>query len=338
MNQLCKEPLISVIVPVFQVEDYLDKCISSIIAQSYRNLEIILVDDGSQDNCPAICDKYQLEDSRIKVIHKENGGLSRARNAGLKIATGDYIGFVDSDDWIEPNMYEILMSALQDSKADIAVGNYQVEPSKTNDISTDVRFSERKLFSSTEALQMIIDGEKLVYSFVWNKLYTKTVITNLFFTEGRIYEDILWTPKILGNAKSLVYIDCPFYHYRLRAESLTHNNKQINIRLLDRIEMLKQRMQYIHDNYPSLEEKAILMFKRYCYREYIKICVNTPYLDKDGKIRRELHRQFCQSGPRTIQFKANIIKAFGQKLFRICPWLFMKIYIIRKNLLFKKGK
>ena len=102
-------PKISVIVPVYKVEKYLDKCVESIVNQTYKNLEIILVDDGSPDNCPAMCDEWAEKDERIRVIHKENGGLADARNAGMDIATGDYIGFVDSDDWIEPNMYEVLL-------------------------------------------------------------------------------------------------------------------------------------------------------------------------------------------------------------------------------------
>ena len=120
-------PLVSIIVPVYQVEKYLEKCLGSIIGQTYGNLEIILVDDGSTDHGPAICDRYQTEDSRIQVIHQANGGLSHARNVGLAAATGDFISFVDSDDWIEPQMIDALMSALQETGADIAVCGRQVE-------------------------------------------------------------------------------------------------------------------------------------------------------------------------------------------------------------------
>ena len=113
-------PKISVIVPVYKVEKYLDKCVESIVNQTYKNLEIILVDDGSPDNCPAMCDEWAEKDERIRVIHKENGGLADARNAGMDIATGDYIGFVDSDDWIEPNMYEVLLKNALKYDADIS--------------------------------------------------------------------------------------------------------------------------------------------------------------------------------------------------------------------------
>ena len=121
--------LVSIIIPVYNVEKYLDKCVASVVNQTYTNLEIILVDDGSPDNCPALSDVWQVKDSRIKVIHQENGGLSHARNEGLKIAIGEFIGFVDSDDWIEPNMYEALLTVLWETKGakgDIAVCNYHV--------------------------------------------------------------------------------------------------------------------------------------------------------------------------------------------------------------------
>ena len=118
------QPKISVIVPVYKVEKFLDRCVESIVGQTYENLEIILVDDGSPDNCPSMCDKWAEKDSRIKVIHKENGGVSSARNAALDAATGDFIGFVDSDDWIEPDMYESLMMRIDETGKDIAVCSY----------------------------------------------------------------------------------------------------------------------------------------------------------------------------------------------------------------------
>ena len=119
--------LISVIIPIYNVEAYLDECIASVIAQTYSNLEIILVDDGSPDNCPQMCDEWAAKDSRIRVIHKENGGLSDARNAGIDIATGEYIAFVDSDDWIVPEMYEKMLAALKTENAATCAWNMRLE-------------------------------------------------------------------------------------------------------------------------------------------------------------------------------------------------------------------
>ena len=321
-------PLISIIVPVYQVEKYLEKCINSIIAQTYKNLEIILVDDGSTDSCPAICDRFKEEDSRIKIIHQENGGLSLARNVGLEHATGDFIGFVDSDDWIEPNMYEVLMSALQETGADIAVCDRQIETSDPKLISIDITSCERKLYSSEEALRMIINKERFIYSYVWNKLYKRTILANIQFLNNTIYEDILWTPQVVGNTKLLVCVDCPYYHYQSRAESLTHNNQNEVQRLLNKIEMYKKRLEYIHKYYPSLEKITVFKLQIFCFHEYMNINSNECHLDKDGIIQHELHKMFCQSGPINIQDIYSYKSKIGRILFRICPSLFRKIYFI----------
>ena len=201
MTSQDKKPLISVIVPIFRVEKYLEKCVSSIISQTYSNLEIILVDDGSDDNCPTICDNFQAKDSRIKVIHKTNGGLSQARNYGLRIATGDFIGFVDGDDWIEPCMYEALLSALLDTGADIAACNYHKESTDSKDIQRIATSSERHLYSSEEAMRMILSLTGFIRTLVWNKLYRRSLLANVFFTEGKIYEDTHGLPRLYATPK-----------------------------------------------------------------------------------------------------------------------------------------
>ena len=252
-----KKPLISVIVPIFQVEKYLDKCISSIISQTYHNLEIILVDDGSTDNCSQICEKYKELDNRIKVIHKQNGGLSQARNVGLEIATGDFIGFVDSDDWIEPNMYETLISTLFEMNADIAVCGYQDEYEGINSILHDITSFKRNQYTPEEALRKILKGKSFISIMVWNKLYKKAVLADISFPEGKIYEDNLWTPLVIGNAKTIASINYPLYHYLNREESLSHNIQQIHRRFHDKIEMCETRLDFICKNYPRLEKVAI---------------------------------------------------------------------------------
>ena len=144
------EPLISIIVPVYNVEKYLGKCIESLIDQTYPNIEIVLVDDGSRDDSGRLCDDYQMQYSFIKVVHKENGGLSQTRNVGLKLAKGVFIGFVDSDDWIEPNMYAILISVLIETGADIAVCNYMAEAEDSSFIKKKSKSPDIKLYSSDE--------------------------------------------------------------------------------------------------------------------------------------------------------------------------------------------
>ncbi len=325
-------PLISIIVPVYQVEKYLEKCINSIIAQTYKNLEIILVDDGSTDNCPAICDRFQSVDTRIKVIHQANGGLSHARNVGMEMATGDFIGFVDSDDWIEPNMYEVLMSALQDTGADIAVCGRQMETSDSKPVSIDATSCKRKLYSTEEALRTMIKGGGIIRNTVWNKLYKRTVLSNISFPAGKIYEDLLWTPLVIGNAKLIVCMDSPLYHYLNRTDSLSHNENLVIKRGLDKVEMFHQRFVFIQDHFPDLKKLAIQKFQNSCCNEFIRISLNQHHFDENGEIRRELHHQFCQSGSFSIFDYDNFCTTCARILFRFSPKLFLKTYIIYQKL------
>ena len=162
--------LISVIVPIYGVEKYLNKCVESLIGQTYKVLEIILVDDGSKDNCPTLCDEWAKKDSRIKVVHKENGGLSDARNAGLPYATGEYISFIDSDDYIEPTFYERLFAAIEEAGAEIAECGTRYVDECGNELK--IRQSQDGCFDTLTALKMLIQ-EKGLYQTVWNKLYKK---------------------------------------------------------------------------------------------------------------------------------------------------------------------
>ena len=155
------EGKISVVVPVYNVEEYLDQCVESLVGQTYKNLEVILVDDGSPDNCPAMCDEWAERDNRIKVIHKENGGVSSARNAALDIASGDYIGFVDSDDWIEPDMYEILIKNAKKYDADISrcagLFDYCDRSEEYNEVSSCTVYKGK---------------DELIKSIIWNDIFT----------------------------------------------------------------------------------------------------------------------------------------------------------------------
>lgn len=204
--------LISVIVPVYNVEKYLKRCIDSILAQSYRQLEIILVDDGSTDGSPVICDAYARQDDRVKVIHKANGGLSDARNAGMEIATGDYIGFVDSDDWIEPDMYRAMYEAMVQNKAQVAVCRYaEVYADKVIDGSG----GEVVTLSRAEVLDIYIceHPQYKIYNSVWSKLFQREIISDISFPKGRNSEDIVFTTKAFCRLERCVYLDTAYYNY-----------------------------------------------------------------------------------------------------------------------------
>ena len=272
---------ISVIVPIYNVENYLKKCIHSIVNQTYKNLEIILVDDGSPDNCGQICDDYAKKDTRIKVIHKKNGGLSDARNAGLEVCTGDYISFVDSDDWIEFNTYEIMMKNMNEYNGDIVVSNINyVYKDKVKS-----KYSEDKIrcFNKEEAMKELIkDG--LVQAVVWNKLYKRVFIDNLRFKVGKLNEDEFFTYKICAKAERIVYIPDALYQYRQREDSIMGT---YSLKRLDSVDAIYERLQFIKNKFPSLYKDEKLTLCNTCIYNYQMILKNNN-IDPDNTGRNKL--------------------------------------------------
>lgn len=195
---------ISVIVPIYKVEKYLKRCVDSILNQTYRDLEVILVDDGSPDGCPAMCDEYAKKDSRIKVVHKKNGGLSSARNAGMKMATGEYVSFIDSDDWIALDTYEYELGVIARTGADAV----QVSFITAHDDNTVVPFEDEslKVFKDKDILQHYMSYSTRTGSYsVWKFLYKRDIVEGVEFREGKINEDMDYQYKVLSRAKTLVW-------------------------------------------------------------------------------------------------------------------------------------
>ncbi len=244
--------LISIIVPIYKVEEYLDKCIESIVNQTYTNLEIILVDDGSPDNCPLMCDEWAKKDSRIKVIHKTNGGLSDARNAGLSVATGSYIGFIDSDDWIRSDMYELLLSNLINNNCDISVCGIQCVSENETFINT-LTPNGFHILDADQAMLSIIN-EDLLKQPVWYKLYRRATIEGIKFPIGKCHEDVFWSYKAIGNASRVCVCDDLCYFYRQRNDSIM--GKSFSIKHYDSLEAKIQRVEYITKHFPSMSDNA----------------------------------------------------------------------------------
>lgn len=218
----CSEaPLISVIVPIFNVEPYIRQCLDSIISQTYQNLEIILIDDGSSDNCGAICDEYADSDNRIKVLHKENGGVADARNAGLAASTGKYIGWVDPDDWIEADMFEYLLSYAERYSSDITVcGRVEQYPQRTRIRTWD----EQQLLKTEQALQqLLIDNQ--MGSYLWDKLWKRELYGGIEFPKGRTFEDISIIHRLFVKAERVLCLTETKYHYRQRNDSIVGSQK-----------------------------------------------------------------------------------------------------------------
>lgn len=214
--------MISIIVPIYKVEKYLSKCVNSILNQTYKDLEIILVDDGSPDNCPHMCDAFAEKDSRIKVIHKQNGGLMSARQAGLRIATGEYVGFVDGDDWIEPEMYMHFYNTVEKYHPDIIVSEFYFDFGNKKNVSRQKL--SKPFYNKQEMIEDIYPVMLFqqpyynfgIYPCCWSKIYKKELLEKCLYRipeEIKIGEDTAFTYPCLVKAHSLAYVDKPCYHY-----------------------------------------------------------------------------------------------------------------------------
>lgn len=243
---------ISVIVPVYNVAPYLRACVDGILAQTYRNLEIILVDDGSPDECPGICDEYAARDGRVRVIHKPNGGLSDARNAGLDVATGDLIGFVDSDDVVEPRMFELLAEAMAAEGAQVAGCNFYDLTSEGRGKEHGV--SQRRVLGPHDVVRLLIHDDEL-QNYVWNKLFDARLWQDVRFPVGQRYEDVNTTYRLLEHAGRTVLIPQPLYGYRLREDGIV--GSRTLAAELDCVRANYERCEALLPRYP--EERAQLV-------------------------------------------------------------------------------
>lgn len=214
--------LLSVIIPVYKVEDVLSRCVDSIINQTYKKLEIILVDDGSPDNCGKICDNYRKLDSRIKVIHQSNGGLSDARNSGIKAANGDYIAFVDSDDYIVENTFEVLIKEAINHNLQVVAGNALIikESVSNKPLMKEKKLNDEVITGIEYMLQSVKQNSFHVCA--WLNIYKRDLLIekNLFFKTGLLHEDEEWTPRVFIEASRVKYLDFKFYMYVIREDSI----------------------------------------------------------------------------------------------------------------------
>lgn len=244
-------PLISVIVPVYRVEKYLDRCLQSITQQTYRNLEIILVDDGSPDASGAICDAWAAKDSRIQVIHKENAGAGAARNTGLDAATGEIISMIDSDDYLEVHMYEHLMSLMTEdvdiAECDIVLTEEENYP--LDDGST----AETGVWVLEDAMKMHL-RDALFCQTPPNKLYRSAVVGDIRFPVGNLIDDEFFTYKVIGNARNLAHSSAKMYAYRQQPGSAMH--KAFSLKRLQGLDAQLQRLTYLEERMPQLAYEA----------------------------------------------------------------------------------
>lgn len=214
-----KNNMISIIIPVYNVENYIIRCLESVIRQTYKNLEIILVDDGSTDLSGDICDQYAKMDSRINVIHTVNSGMSKARNIGLEHVHGEYIGFVDSDDWIAPDMYEYLLHLIVEHNTDISMCDYVRSTGHKKEVHKQEYL---KVYTQNDIWSFFyrIHGEKSFYS-VWNRLYKRDILSGIYFWEGRMNEDVLFSYEVYKKINRVVYSNQIKYFYFKNNQGVT---------------------------------------------------------------------------------------------------------------------
>ena len=251
------EPLISVIVPVYKVEKYLDRCVSSLLAQTYQNVEILLVDDGSPDNCPKMCDAYEEKHDKIRVIHQENKGLSGARNTGIDQAKGEYLAFVDSDDLWSPYFLESLYKALKENNADISQCRWEYMHGDELKENYNPQASVT-CFTGREMLANLYIQTGAYYVVAWNKLYKKELFEMIRYPEGRIHEDEATTYKLFDLAKKCVFVDNALYGYFVGSGGTSITRNGFHLKKLDWRHANKERVKYfIEKDYQELIVPAI---------------------------------------------------------------------------------
>lgn len=253
-------PKVSVVVPIYKVENYLRRCVDSILNQSYTNLEVILVNDGSPDNCGQLIETYAAQDKRVKSFHKENGGLSDARNFGMKHVTGEYTIFVDSDDWLDLNMVEILMNHAIDYKADIVQSAFYY--AYENYLLYDNRYFKQEeppvLLNNELLMKELVINEK-VKNFAWGKLFKTSLIKDLPFKKGVLFEDVYWAHRVMHQVERYVMVHKALIYYFQRPDSIVSSYSP---RSIDILTGLKERHHFINKYYKQLSnESLVLLFK-----------------------------------------------------------------------------
>jgi len=324
--------LITIVVPVYKVEKYLDECIKSLLNQTYRNIEIILIDDGSPDNCGKMCDEYEIKDNRIKVIHKENGGLSDARNHGIDIAQGKYITFVDSDDYVNDKYIEYLYNAIKTNKVQIS----QCNISKVNDekqILCQLGYQDTQIKLGKEMIKDIYSEHWLENIVVWNKMYAIELFKELRYPVGKIHEDEFITYKILYSIEKVAIIKDCLYNYRQSEDSIT--GRKFFIKRLDALQAFEERMKFFEEKsekelYDFTQRQYLLLIIEY-YQKILKDADNSKNVLND--LLKKYRNEFKKTS--TNEFINKEIKR-DMNLFYYIPKILYKIQELREKKLIRR--
>lgn len=272
------KPLISVIIPVYNAEKYLERCVKSVLGQTYSNLEILLVDDGSPDNCGGMCDGFAAIDSRIRVIHKENGGVASARNAALDAMTGKYVTFVDSDDYVTDDYVEYLYRLIKNNPVEISCGMFSYD--RKNIVSYAGYVKKECSLDYISAMEVCLYNNEGVTE--WGKLFLSRLFNNIRFPDGKIFEDLAVFYRVGERSRGIAFGEKAIYFYRVHQDSIT--GKAFRKQLLDHVEITEELCSYLK-KYPDLE--------RACNRRIMYACVNVLRREvlsanRDKKLEKQL--------------------------------------------------
>ena len=318
--------LISVIIPVYKVKKYLDKCVNSVINQTYKELEIILVDDGSPDECGKMCDEYALKDERIVVIHKENGGLSDARNVGIEKATGEYITFVDSDDFVDSDYVEFLYKMIKEANCKMSICSHKVlyESGKVIDLG----INKKSLLSNKEVLEKILYSDGIDLS-AWAKLYAKSLFKNVKFPKGRLFEDAATTYKLILQCDDIMCGQISKYNYYIRNDSITTST--FSEKKLDLIISTKEMCDCVDKKYPELQS-ATLRRKVYAHLSTLTQLIKDK--ENNYKIERKKIIKYVRKNSSKVFFNSRtpmrdkiaiITVFFGFGFYKFCWGIYDKL-------------
>jgi len=311
------EEKISIIVPVYNVEAYLERCVESILKQTYTNLEILLVNDGSTDKSGELCDKLALRDHRIRVIHKENGGLSDARNRGIDEASSNLIGFIDSDDYIDEDMYETLYRQMVASKADLSMcGHYDVYHQIPEKQVAEIKTWE---LMPEEAIKMVMEAKILSVTAV-NKLYKKALFEQLRFRIGKIAEDAFIMVDLIHKCSKIVATNEKKYYYVHRENSIT--TQKFSLKFLNVIEAYEQNAKIISENYPDLYDVAIMRLNWAYFYVLDRLLVDNDFKDK---VLEDRLISYLKKNKKSILMDSRFTRARKMSFLALC--LSRKLYL-----------
>lgn len=323
-----REELLSVIVPVYNVESYLGRCINSIIRQDYHNIEVLLIDDGSTDLSGELAETLAQTDSRILVFHKENGGLSDARNYGINKAKGKYITFIDSDDWISRDFLSTLYYNLIDNKADVS-GCVFKRTSKYDESEQDDRKEKLEVWSSVEALRKLLRQESEFTTSACALLYKKECFNNIRYPKGKYFEDLGTTYKIISQANRIVHTNRCLYHYFMRADSIA--NTDFKPEYMDEYYFAEEIIHFITDYYPDLLIDAQSRLVGVCFHLYMMI-------SKEKQTEYKKYRDILIHSIKRFRLKMIIFPRVPIKVKMGCAISFLGMHFTRRIYIFFRIK